>query len=551
MREIHLDVAGEAHTITVEEESVKLPLTDVLRNARLPLNTRCGERSACDGCVVHLVAGSLISRPKSAAIHAGDEPIKVRSCEHYIDPAASELRLEIPQRALLAYEPQVVTDFHINVTAGRNPLCSDPQRPLGVAIDVGTTTVALLLVDSTTGTILARAASFNQQFYLGDDVVTRIDLCAADSSMVARLQHAVLDETIRPLIIEALTLANRNEAEIGTISIAANTIMLHLLAGDDPTPMGTAPFTPVFLEHRQFSAGALPLNIATHATIHLLPSAAAYVGADLTAGVFATGMIYDEGPSLLVDLGTNGEIILKHNNRLIGCATAAGPAFEGAKLECGMRAGSGAISHVRFKTDPFSIEIDMIPGPVGAKTKPIGLCGSAYVDILAEGRRSGLLSPSGRFETSALTDGAIRLMEQRPGNDLALRLAYGQAKTPVVISELDISRLLQAKAAIAAGILTLLNQTGVDPSEVKTLYLAGGFGQHVTSASAIACGLLPGFTCQQVQVVGDTSLAGAYLSLLDATTIDIMSNLARTMNIIELNLDPGFEDRYIDQLPMP
>lgn len=551
MRELHIDAAGEPIRLVVEDQNLDQPLTELLRDARLPLNTRCGQRSACDGCVLSLVSGSLIRRNGTQTIHADGEPIKVRGCEYQLDPASKDIRLEIPQRALLAYEPQVVTDFQINITAGRNPLTIDPNRPLGVAVDVGTTTVALMLVDPANGTILSRAAGFNQQMNLGDDVVTRINLCSTDSSMVGRLQKAVLEETLRPLVIEALTLAGRDESEIGCFSIAANTIMLHLLAGDDPTPMGTAPFTPVFTKYRRLQAGTLPLAIAPHAAIHLLPSAAAYVGADLTAGILASGLVYDQGPCLLVDLGTNGEIILKHGDRLVGCATAAGPAFEGARLECGMRAGSGAIGHVRFKTDPFHIENDIIPGPQGPKTKPAGLCGSAYVDILAEGRRTGLLSTAGRFQTSILTGDAARLIETRHGNDFALRLAYGQAKTPIVISELDISRLLQAKAAIAAGILTLLGRTGIDPTDVKTLYLAGGFGQHIISANAIASGLLPGFTPKQVQVVGDTSLAGAYLSLLDATTIDIMSDIARKMEIIELNLDPGFEDRFVDQLSLP
>jgi uncharacterized 2Fe-2S/4Fe-4S cluster protein (DUF4445 family)/ferredoxin len=545
MRELHIDAAGEPLRVVVEDENVDQPLTELLRGARLPLNTRCGQRSACDGCVVSLLSGSLIRRNGDETIHADGQPIKVRGCEYRLDPKARGVRIEISQRSLLAYEPQVVTDFKINVTAGRNPLCVDPQRPLGIAVDIGTTTVALMLVDLANGSILSRAAGFNQQMNLGDDVVTRINLCTADASMVSRLQMAVLEETLRPLVIEALTLAGREEAEIGCFSIAANTIMLHLFAGVDPSPMGTAPFTPAFIEYKRFDADALPLAIAKQTTIHLLPSAAAYVGADLTAGVLASGLIYDDGPSLLVDLGTNGEIILKHGDRLVGCATAAGPAFEGARLECGMRAGSGAIGHVRFKSDPLHVENDVIPGPQGPKTKPAGLCGSAYVDILAEGRRTGLLSPAGRFQTSILTGDAARLIETRPGNDIALRLAYGQAKTPIVISELDISRLLQAKAAIAAGILTLLGRMGIDPSDVKTLYLAGGFGQHVIAANAIASGLLPGFTPQQVQFVGDTALAGAYLSLLDATTIDIMSDIARKMEIIELNLDPGFEDRFV------
>ena len=225
---------------------------------------------------------------------------------------------------------------------------------------------------------------------------------------------------------------------------------------------------------------------------------------------------------------------------MYGCATAAGPAFEGSGLMCGLRAGDGAISHIRLNGDPLSVEIEVIGPP---RTKASGICGSAYVDFLAQARGTGLLGPSGRLQV-----GADRVQPGGHGNEF--QVARAQGKRPIVISDLDVARLLQAKAAIAAGMLILLKQIGLKASDVKTLYLAGGFGMHLNLDNAIACGLLPGFRPEQIQLVGNTSLAGAILCAMDSSALQEVSRIGREIEIVELNLDPEFEDTYIDQLTL-
>jgi uncharacterized 2Fe-2S/4Fe-4S cluster protein (DUF4445 family) len=453
---------------------------------------------------------------------------------------------------------------------------NQPGSPrLGVAIDLGTTTVALLLVDLKTGNILADATDFNRQMQFGDDVITRIALCAQDATMVARLQETAVRETLGPLLEAALRSARRSPADVACLTVAGNTTMLHLLAGVDPASMGTAPFTPTFLRHRIVRSAALQLrpspdNAKAESSqhqrsdgkqdtrtparrwacrggpaVHLLPGAAAYVGADICAGVLASGLVYDDGPSLLVDVGTNGEIVLKHKGRLLGCATAAGPAFEGCGLSCGTRASDGAVSHLRFTSDPFTINAEVI-----GDGSPIGICGSAYIDFLAHARRIGLINRIGRYNPDALPGAAQRFVRQQNAG-LALQVATGAAHQPIVITEADIARLLPAKAAIAAGILTLLARFDLSSAEIKTLYLAGGFGLHVDAANAIGCGLLPGFVSQQVQLLGNSSLAGAYLALLDSDAVEELKRIGRRIRIVELNLDPGFEACYIGQLALP
>jgi uncharacterized 2Fe-2S/4Fe-4S cluster protein (DUF4445 family) len=212
-------------------------------------------------------------------------------------------------------------------------------------------------------------------------------------------------------------------------------------------------------------------------------------------------------------------------------------------LTNGVRATEGAISHIELQPEPFTVKNELIGDHL-----PIGLCGTAYIDFLAEARQCRLLNERGRLEN--LT-GAESLIIPWSDYGRAFRIAQGPGKTDIVITEVDIANLLQAKAAIAAGILTLLERIGLTAGEIKRVYLAGGFGLHLSREHAIGCGLLPGFSVEQIEVVGNTSLAGAYLSLLDCGALDEVARAAGKMEVIELNLDPGFEDRFIEQLSLP
>ncbi len=439
---------------------------------------------------------------------------------------------------------------------------------LGVAIDVGTTTVVATLVDLASGEVVSTASALNAQARLGDNVLTRIQHCRNEERMVGRLQQAITRRTLGPLIDQALREASLSADQIVCLAVAGNTTMLHLLAGVNPGPMGTAPFPPVFLEHRLLRGSQLSLlrsetasnhseqpevveesaataDVSTFSVdpaIHLLPGAAAYIGADIIAGVFSTGMAYQTETSLLVDMGTNGEIVLKHQDRLLGCATAAGPAFEGAGLACGVRAGRGAISHVRLNAGAQQAEIEIIGGG-----KPIGVCGTAYVDFVAEARRTGLIKKTGRF--ADVSPGQPVVRHATHGNSFVV--ADAPDGDPIMITEADIGSLLQAKAAIAAGIVCLLRRVGLETNDIDALYLAGGFGFHMDIENIIQCGLLPGFRPGQIRLVGNTSLAGAYLALLDSGVLEEMGRFSKRLETIELNLEPDFESQYIDQLCLP
>ena len=276
-------------------------------------------------------------------------------------------------------------------------------------------------------------------------------------------------------------------------------------------------------------------------SVHLLPGAAAYVGADITAGILASGMAYRDDTCLLVDLGTNGEIVMRHQGECIGCATAAGPAFEGAGLTFGMRAGDGAVGHIWLEEDGQPPRIEVI-----GQVAPVGLCGTAYIDFVARARQLGVIGPTARF---AVDDHPHIVRHEKHGR--ALVVAQQEDGEPLLITEADMACLLQAKAAIAAGIICLLREAEIQPQDVQTVYLAGGFGFHMHVDSLLGCGMLPGFRAEQVETVGNTALAGAYLTLLDSGVLHEIRRISSQMKIVELNLAPDFEMIYIDQLTLP
>ena len=534
---LHITTSGAEQTLHPDRRTDPPRLSELLARKGLALNTRCNCRGLCAGCTVLLESGQLRNRSDGKPVAT---PGSLLACQHEWAPGAAA-SIRIPARSLLAHRPSVADDFEIKVPTGDAPLF---PGELGFAVDIGTTTVVVLLAELATGRILSRASGFNQQIRFGDDVLTRIQLCHSQPGMVEKLQEAICRDTLLPLAREACEKAGIEVERVGGMSVAANTTMLHLLFGVDPSPMGVAPFIPRFLEYRVRPLHELGITELPNMPVHALPGLAAYVGADIAAGVFATGLHYETEPVLLVDAGTNGEIVLTKGNRMYACATAAGPAFEGCGLTCGMRATDGAIEEISICRSPDG---GLVLGLKTIGNRPLaqtpGICGSAYIDFLAQGRSCGLLTESGRFDPEVMAAAPAWFGNAEYGRALLLCGENGPR-----ITEPDVALLLQAKAAIGAGIETLLECEGLKPADVRKVYLAGGFGMHMDVTHATGCGLLPGFAPEQVEAVGNTSLGGAYLAMLDRSVIEELEGARSRAEIVELNLDPGFEDRYIENL---
>lgn len=524
-------------------ESAASSLADLLAVAGNPVNARCGQRGLCRGCLVDLLEGEVMDF--DGAIVAPGEGL--RSCRLRLPPGGRVV-VRVRDEARGGAATKVADTFSINAPYALDPsVASGCGRDTGFAIDLGTTTVAVLLMDLPSGEVLSRAGALNAQVRFGDNVITRI--AAGGNAEIRRaMRRTLVEETFIPLLQLACQRAGREPARLAGGTLAGNTTMLHILADEDPSPLGVAPFRARFLESRTLTCGEIGLSLpglASDAPLLLLPGLAAYLGADISAGIVSTGMLLDETASLLVDMGTNGEIVLAHGGRLLGCATAAGPAFEGAGLASGTRARAGAICGLSLTREPFAVTIEVIGG--GALAHAAGLCGSAYVDFLATARAGGLLRDNGRFDDGTWAGLPPEHRREEDG-ERAFAVTGGSS---LRVSEIDIAHLLQAKAAIGAGIEILLAAAGIGADRIGTVYLAGGFGMHVSVPHAIAIGLLPGFVPEQVRVVGNSSLAGAFMALADKAALSEMAALRGSIQVLELNLQPGFEDSYLDNLRLP
>ena len=493
-----------------------LLLSDWLEHHGQPLNTRCGGRGLCRGCLVQL------STP------AAPDPPPQRACQTDCATLPADLDcIQIAATSIRDASLHGVTTFELR-HAGPTPA---PRPGVGLALDIGTTTVAGALWDFPTGRLLADASRPNAQRRHGDDVVTRITFAVTRPDGLDRLRHALVHDTLAPLIDQLLARAALPVAAITQATAAGNPAMLHTLAGASLAGLATFPFRPVFLGGRTVPPAEHRLALAC--PVELIPGLGPFVGSDITAGALATGLLADDGPALLIDFGTNGEILLKHAGGYLATATAAGPAFEGGRLSCGAAAGPGVVSTLRRENNRWQPRL--VPGSTGPAA---GLSGAAYVDLLALGRREGWLNSFGRLDPRHAA--VIR------GPDHALRI---QLSDTLFVTEPDIAELMQAKAAIAAGALTLLDLAGLRPADLRALHVAGGFGFHLDPDHALAIGLFPSVPRDSIRLAGNSSLGGASLLLHRENAPDLADLLDRT-TVVELNQAPTFADNFTDCLSL-
>ena len=391
------------------------------------------------------------------------------------------------------------------------------QETLGVAIDVGTTTVGLHLIEVDTGETLATMSSINAQTQYGADVTSRICYCAENGH--EKLTN-LIREQIASLITRACVSTGTKTENIEHITIAANTVMQHLVAGYSPVDMGVAPFTPVSLFGEELPVWE-GLPVAKSTLIYYTPAISAYVGGDITAGLLTARFEEVQEPALFLDIGTNGEMVLKHKGTYYCCATAAGPAFEGAEITMGMIAESGAIDHVKWYDRPvFSV--------IGSG-KPRGLCGSGLLDTLAVLLDIGAVDKSGRLNG----DKFWLTAEEDDG---------------VYITAGDIRKIQLAKAAVAAGIQVLLHFAGITESDVRHLVLAGGFGTFMDLDSAAKTGLFPKNLLPVAEALGNTAGEGAVIALSSEDARNRLTKIKNHCEYIELSSMTFFNDKFIEQM---
>jgi uncharacterized 2Fe-2S/4Fe-4S cluster protein (DUF4445 family) len=416
-------------------------------------------------------------------------------------------------------------------------------RHYGIAVDVGTTTIAVQLVYLPLAEIVAVRSDYNDQVACGLDVISRIAY-ARDPDRLEELRSRVL-RTVNRLIAQACQSHGVSPQEISNAIVSGNTTMTHLMLGLSPEFIRLAPYTPTIHEVPYLSAGDVGLQLNPESWVAFSPSVGSYVGGDITAGVLCTDLAADsEEISLFIDIGTNGEIVVGNRDFLIACACSAGPAFEGGGIGCGMRAATGAIEWVEI--DPDTGEADW--RTVG-NVRPKGICGSGMIALLAGLFANGWLDAAGKLDRSGLST-AIQIEGRRATYTLA-SAADTDSGQPLIITEPDIENLIRAKAAIYSACALLMQQVGLSFADLSQVYIAGGFGRFLDLGAATVLGLIPDLPRERFHYIGNSSLMGSYMVLVSREYRQRQEELARRMTYIELSTVPGYMDQYTAALFLP
>jgi uncharacterized 2Fe-2S/4Fe-4S cluster protein (DUF4445 family) len=481
------------------------PLRDLLfeQGVEFP----CGGHGRCRGCKVLVHQGAVgINEAQRQQLTPEELANGWRlSCQCNLD---DDLVIELRQ-----WDAAILTD--------ETAFAFTPKPGLGVAVDLGTTTLVAQLLDCETGQVLAVRTALNAQARYGTDVMSRVQYAVAEGGQPQLTD--VIRQQIGKLIEQLLRAAKASASAVTDVVLVGNTVMHHLFCGIDLEPLSHYPFQPVRDGLELFRASELGWQWDGNPQVRFLPCLGGFVGSDILGGILATKLHESEALVGLVDLGTNGEIVIGNRTRLLCASTAAGPAFEGARISTGMRAATGAIVEVSTEGSGFNCR-------VLGNVEPRGICGSGLVDAVAAGLDLGLINASGRL----------------PDNNGVLVLC-----PPVTLTQQDIRELQLAKGAIAAGIEILLGMRGAAPADLQRLYLAGAFGNYINRQSALRIGLL-NFPLEKVRPAGNTALLGAKIALFSLNGEDgSFASVRRRIEHVMLSADPAFQDTFVEQMSFP
>lgn len=421
---------------------------------------------------------------------------------------------------------------------------NEPQPMCGLAIDIGTTTVSAVITDLKTGKLLAKGSGGNGQIRYGADVINRI-VEQGRKGGVERLQKAIVEETLQPLTRALCASAKVDADRILRCCVASNTTMNHLLLGVDADPVRMEPYIPTFFHWDGLKAGDIRFVANPDAKVVLAPNIGSYVGGDITAGTL-TSRIWDKDEfSLFIDLGTNGEIVFGNRDFMMSCACSAGPAFEGGDISCGMRATDGAVEAVTIDRETLEPTLSIV-GKEGQK--PVGICGSGIIDVIAELYRTSAISAKGHFVRENR-----RILRDEHGMGRYVLAFSNESDTgrEIAITEVDIECFIRAKGAIFSAIHIMLSSLDMDVSVLEHIYVAGGIGSGINMENAVRIGMFPDVDRELFQYIGNSSLAGAYALVLSNAAEEKVHELASNMTYLELSTEPKYMEEFVAACFLP
>ena len=576
------------------EVSSGVTIMDALIEADLSIDAPCGGRGVCRKCRVDIVEGTerrsvlacmtKVESDMVVDVSKQDEGHRILmggiSRSVNLMPAVRAFVVEIPKPSTkdlrscwdrtkdavaekagipagsIKPDPAIVSGIYDTLTANEfkveallfdNEIVSvraEGSPLLGLAFDIGTTTIAAYLVDLRTGEDLAQTSMLNPQVKYGADVIMRMKYSIENG---LEGPTTAVREALAELTKKALAIANASPENVFVVTVVGNTCMHHLFSGISPASLAYAPYTPAISEPMCLDAADCGFKIAPKAKLILLPNIAGFVGADTVGASLAAEMDNKDELTLLIDIGTNGEMVLGTKEKLVACSTAAGPAFEGALISCGMRGADGAIDHIKLVEG--KLDYSVIGG--GA---PQGICGSGLIDLLSELIRVGIVESGGRIVEADELDGTdaecykddiISVEGQRAF------LIYKSDKNEVYFTQKDVREVQLAKGAMAAGIEMMSDYLGVNSEDIKSVMIAGAFGSYMSPKSACGIALIPPVLESKVVAIGNAAGQGAKLALLSRKEFERAAIMAKEINYLELAADPKFQDVFVDMLEFP
>ena len=409
---------------------------------------------------------------------------------------------------------------------------------VGCAIDIGTTTVTMVLTDLASGKLLAKGSSGNGQIRYGADVINRI-IEQGKPGGRKKLQDAIIKETLTPIIASLCKSAGISARSILRLSVGANTTMNHLFVGVDAEPVRMEPYIPSFFGWEGLLAGDLKLPANPLAPVMIAPNIGSYVGGDITAGTLASGIWDKDEMSLFIDLGTNGEIVFGNRDFLMSCACSAGPAFEGGDISCGMRATDGAVEACTIDKVTMEPTLSII-GDEGQKC--VGICGSGIIDLISELFRCGIINAKGLFVREGER---VRRDAHGMGRYVVAMPEASETGREVSLNEVDIDNFIRAKGAIFSAIDTLLQSVDMTVDMIDKVYVAGGIGSGINMKNAVNIGMFPDVELDKFQYIGNSSLTGAYAMVMSDEAAAKTAEVAANMTYLELSTHPGYMDSFV------
>ena len=486
-------------------------LLDVQIKAGLHPDAPCGGQGTCGKCLVDIVQENGYHRT-------------VRACQFKVE---EDMTIEVKEE----------NDLHILETGTKRTYEIKPRlsseeigekKALGAAFDIGTTSVVCYLLDLATGKELAHASMLNPQSQFGADVISRCEYAIAGGlSELSKVIRGALNQ----LLEEACAQAGKEKEQIYVATVVGNTCMHHLYMGIDPTPLTVVPYEAVVKDYMTVTPAEVDMQINPEGKVQILPNIAGFVGADTVGCLLATAFDEIEDLSLMIDIGTNGEMVMGNKDHMIACSTAAGPAFEGAKIECGMRGMSGAIDHI--KADGTNLVCHVIDD-----VKAVGICGSGLMDAIAAGLDIELIDESGKID-----EDFDYVYRQEDTNLLAFKLRDG-----VYLSQKDVREVQLAKGAIAAGIELMAEKLGIQISDIKKIMIAGAFGNYMDPHSACRIGMLPIELEDRIEMIGNAAGEGSRIATLNIDEFERAQTIREKVEFLELASSPNFQDTFVDNL---